>query len=162
MMQWLLKAYKHWNIIRNKFHAKWENFLPCRCSLSHICGLSPPKVAWISRDFQNAKVASAKASATEGGETGIRTLGAIACTTVFETAPFSRSGISPEEQTYKNSQMQSIISRIIFCIHQVQSAPGNWSVQSYHSLKFSQIRRERDLSKTYANNLARSFLLAPR
>jgi len=29
------------------------------------------------------------------GETGIRTLGAFASTTVFETAPFNRSGISP-------------------------------------------------------------------
>jgi hypothetical protein len=30
-----------------------------------------------------------------GGETGIRTLGSLARTTVFETAPFDRSGISP-------------------------------------------------------------------
>ena len=30
-----------------------------------------------------------------GGETGIRTLGTIASTTVFETAPFDHSGISP-------------------------------------------------------------------
>ena len=30
-----------------------------------------------------------------GGETGIRTLGGVAPTTVFETAPFDRSGISP-------------------------------------------------------------------
>ena len=30
-----------------------------------------------------------------GGETGIRTLGTIACTTVFETVPFDHSGISP-------------------------------------------------------------------
>lgn len=29
------------------------------------------------------------------GETGIRTLGTVARTTVFETAPFDRSGISP-------------------------------------------------------------------
>ena len=29
------------------------------------------------------------------GETGIRTLGTLKDTTVFETAPFSRSGISP-------------------------------------------------------------------
>ncbi|GAN62610.1 hypothetical protein AA0313_2753 [Acetobacter indonesiensis NRIC 0313] len=32
---------------------------------------------------------------SDGGETGIRTLGTIASTTVFETAPFDRSGISP-------------------------------------------------------------------
>ncbi len=30
-----------------------------------------------------------------GGERGIRTLGTLARTTVFETAPFDRSGISP-------------------------------------------------------------------
>ena len=30
-----------------------------------------------------------------GGETGIRTLGGLAPTTVFETAPFDRSGTSP-------------------------------------------------------------------
>lgn len=29
------------------------------------------------------------------GETGIRTLGTLTGTTVFETAPFNRSGISP-------------------------------------------------------------------
>ena len=31
------------------------------------------------------------------GERGIRTLGTVARTTVFETAPFNRSGISPNE-----------------------------------------------------------------
>ena len=31
-----------------------------------------------------------------GGETGIRTLGAREGTTVFETAPFDRSGTSPK------------------------------------------------------------------
>ena len=30
-----------------------------------------------------------------GGEAGIRTLGGVAPTTVFETAPFGRSGTSP-------------------------------------------------------------------
>jgi hypothetical protein len=30
-----------------------------------------------------------------GGETGIRTLGTVASTTVFETAPFNHSGTSP-------------------------------------------------------------------
>jgi hypothetical protein len=30
-----------------------------------------------------------------GGETGIRTLGTFARTTVFETAPFNHSGTSP-------------------------------------------------------------------
>ena len=31
-----------------------------------------------------------------GGETGIRTLGGLAPTTVFETAPFDHSGTSPQ------------------------------------------------------------------
>ena len=31
-----------------------------------------------------------------GGERGIRTLGTLASTTVFETAPFDHSGISPQ------------------------------------------------------------------
>ena len=42
-------------------------------------------------------IAFAEASATEGGERGIRTLGAVARTPVFETGPFDRSGISPRE-----------------------------------------------------------------
>ena len=33
-----------------------------------------------------------------GGETGIRTLGGVTPTTVFETAPFDRSGISPLQE----------------------------------------------------------------
>lgn len=33
--------------------------------------------------------------AVMSGERGIRTLGTVARTTVFETAPFGRSGISP-------------------------------------------------------------------
>ncbi len=34
-------------------------------------------------------------SRSNGGETGIRTLGGVTPTTVFETAPFDHSGISP-------------------------------------------------------------------
>ena len=34
-----------------------------------------------------------------GGETGIRTLGGLAPTTVFETAPFDHSGTSPFTET---------------------------------------------------------------
>ena len=34
-----------------------------------------------------------------GGETGIRTLGGVTPTTVFETAPFDHSGISPLDDT---------------------------------------------------------------
>ncbi len=33
-----------------------------------------------------------------GGETGIRTLGTLARSTVFETAPFDHSGISPQKK----------------------------------------------------------------
>ena len=39
--------------------------------------------------------AYAKASAAEGGERGIRTLGTVARTTVFETVTIDRSAISP-------------------------------------------------------------------
>ena len=35
-----------------------------------------------------------------GGETGIRTLGTLARTTVFETVPFDRSGTSPIPNCY--------------------------------------------------------------
>lgn len=42
------------------------------------------------------KPAEAKASAGEGGKRGIRTLGTVARTTVFETVPFNHSGIFPE------------------------------------------------------------------
>jgi hypothetical protein len=42
-----------------------------------------------------AKPACAKASAGEGGKRGIRTLGTVARTTVFETVPFDHSGIFP-------------------------------------------------------------------
>ena len=43
-------------------------------------------------DGREAEVGSLKPI---GGETGIRTLGAREGTTVFETAPFDRSGTSP-------------------------------------------------------------------
>ena len=42
-----------------------------------------------------AKLAYAKATASEGGERGIRTLDTLAGITVFETAPIGHSGISP-------------------------------------------------------------------
>ena len=35
-----------------------------------------------------------------GGEIGIRTLGTLTRTTVFETAPFDHSGISPLIKTF--------------------------------------------------------------
>lgn len=40
-------------------------------------------------------IALSRAIGGDGGETGIRTLGGVTPTTVFETAPFDRSGISP-------------------------------------------------------------------
>ena len=39
---------------------------------------------------------NAAKTTVSGGETGIRTLGGLAPTTVFETAPFDRSGTSPQ------------------------------------------------------------------
>lgn len=45
-----------------------------------------------NNDIQNDLGESCRGS---GGETGIRTLGAQLGTTVFETAPFDRSGTSP-------------------------------------------------------------------
>ena len=36
-----------------------------------------------------------RTSASEGGERGIRTLGIVTHTTVFETVPLNHSGISP-------------------------------------------------------------------
>src|SRR5689334_23710328 len=44
---------------------------------------------------QKAKPTYAKASVGAGGKRGIRTLGTVARTTVFETVPFDRSGIFP-------------------------------------------------------------------
>jgi hypothetical protein len=44
---------------------------------------------------QKEEVTYAKASATDGGERGIRTLVTVARKTVFETVPFNHSGISP-------------------------------------------------------------------
>ncbi len=37
-----------------------------------------------------------------GGEAGIRTLGGVSSTTVFETVPFGRSGTSPSEDIDTN------------------------------------------------------------
>ena len=43
-----------------------------------------------------------KAKNTSSGERGIRTLGTVTRTTVFETAPFGRSGISPNSKSAQN------------------------------------------------------------
>ena len=45
--------------------------------------------------FRRSDQAENGLSREVGGETGIRTLGGVTPTTVFETAPFDRSGISP-------------------------------------------------------------------
>jgi hypothetical protein len=45
----------------------------------------------------------AKTSEDDSGERGIRTLGTVARTTVFETVPFDRSGISPN---FKNKKIK--------------------------------------------------------
>ncbi len=40
-----------------------------------------------------------------GGETGIRTLGGVSPTTVFETAPFDHSGTSPRLSGWRGSNV---------------------------------------------------------
>jgi hypothetical protein len=45
--------------------------------------------------------ADRKALRSDGGEAGIRTLGEVAPTTIFETVPFNRSGTSPRALYYK-------------------------------------------------------------
>ena len=48
-----------------------------------------------------------------GGETGIRTLGALASTTVFETAPFDHSGTSPQGRSgVKNRRLVNAARRL--------------------------------------------------
>jgi hypothetical protein len=42
-----------------------------------------------------------------GGETGIRTLGTLARSTVFETAPFDRSGISPLRRRHRGCRRRA-------------------------------------------------------
>ncbi len=51
----------------------------------------------------------AEASSGEGGERGIRTLGPASGTTVFETAPFDRSGISPVASVSTVSRLQKAV-----------------------------------------------------
>ena len=61
-------------------------------------GLCPPKPTEFGRlADEKQKPTFAKASVGEGGKRGIRTLGTVARTTVFETVPFDRSGIFPVE-----------------------------------------------------------------
>ncbi len=46
---------------------------------------------------KNRRLSAFRVLCQGGGETGIRTLGAREGTTVFETAPFDRSGTSPSQ-----------------------------------------------------------------
>ena len=46
-----------------------------------------------------------------GGEGGIRTLGTLARSTVFETAPFDHSGTSPRERPQALSAMPGRMRR---------------------------------------------------
>ena len=57
------------------------------------CPCKPMK----DRDYPNQAPHREKFAGLIGGETGIRTLGTVASTTVFETAPFNHSGTSPHE-----------------------------------------------------------------
>ena len=61
-------------------------------------------------------------STVNGGETGIRTLGTLARTTVFETAPFDHSGTSP--QMFRSIQIERRIPyREWSNLIQVKAAP---------------------------------------
>ena len=58
-------------------------------------------------------------SVSFSGETGIRTLGTVARTTVFETVPFNRSGISPLRVQYyifKREITNGLFIRILVCL----------------------------------------------
>ena len=53
-----------------------------------------------------------------GGEEGIRTLGTLARTTVFETAPFDRSGTSPPPCLGQSEKARNSWDRAITrCLH---------------------------------------------
>ena len=54
-----------------------------------------PSSKHTSRDADTHACATIRSGEERGGETGIRTLGTLARTTVFETVPFDRSGTSP-------------------------------------------------------------------
>jgi hypothetical protein len=62
-------------ILNGRFRLEWKPSLDCREPIPRL-----PQRAIVGKS---------------GGETGIRTLGGLAPTTVFETAPFDRSGTSP-------------------------------------------------------------------
>ena len=54
-----------------------------------------------------------------GGEEGIRTLGTLARTTVFETAPFDRSGTSPPPCLGQSKKSRNHrIGLITRCLHE--------------------------------------------
>ena len=56
---------------------------------------------------------------SSGGEEGIRTLGTLARTTVFETAPFDRSGTSPPPCLGQSQKARNrVIGMITRCLHE--------------------------------------------
>jgi nicotinamide-nucleotide amidase len=73
-----------------------------------------------------------RASAGGGGETGIRTLGTVARTSVFETDPFNRSGISPGA-----ANLRSFDKIIGTNSNQSRSGCGSWPGQlRWHSFLY--------------------------
>ena len=67
---------------------RWSRWQRPAVQMAHARATIGPDIAPIS-------AACAGYPLKSGGETGIRTLGGVTPTTVFETAPFDRSGISP-------------------------------------------------------------------
>ncbi len=59
----------------------------------------------VEKDFGKTSGSGALHRKENGGETGIRTLGTLAGTTVFETAPFNHSGTSPRYFEINGSQV---------------------------------------------------------
>ena len=58
-------------------------------------------------------------SVSFSGETGIRTLGTVARTTVFETVPFNHSGISPlwvQDYIFRREITNGLFIRILVCL----------------------------------------------
>ena len=62
-------------------------------NVKHKFGLRVKKASFA--DLSDEALAKSEAAEAESGERGIRTLGTVAHTTVFETVPFDHSGTSP-------------------------------------------------------------------
>src|SRR3954468_20862285 len=73
-------------------------------------GTKPVKKSTRGRRVKNAR----PPTKTNGGEGGIRTHGPVARSTVFETAPFDRSGTSPVDDSSKSSSSRSVAERVGF------------------------------------------------